>query len=57
MFGSLADECLDYAQRNRSRWVEEGEQVVQEMLLEQMEDTTFLGMLDTLMAECDELLG
>lgn len=56
IFGSLADECLEYAQRNRARWVQEGHVAIQEMKVAQMSDADILEMIDNVMAECDVLL-
>lgn len=56
MFGSLADECLEFAQQNRERWVEKGHQAVQEMMVEHMQDDALLEMIDRLMIDCDEYM-
>ena len=52
----MADECLDYAQSNRARWVQEGHVAIQEMKMAQMSDEDVLEMIDNVMAECDGLL-
>lgn len=53
MFGSLADECLDFAQRNRKAWVEMGHAAVRAMTIEHMEDDDLLAILDKVMDDCD----
>lgn len=56
MFGSLADECLEFAQQNREQWVKRGQEVVQEMMVDHMQDGALLEMIDQIMVECDALM-
>ena len=53
----MADECLDFAQRNRDRWVEEGRVIVQQMVVDRMADDELLKAIDQLVVDCDALLG
>ena len=57
IFGSLADDCLAFAESNRERWVREGHVAVQEMVVAQMDDDALLDMIDSFISECDYLLG
>ena len=57
IFGAMADECLEFAQRNRDRWEREGHVIVQQMVVDQMDDQDLLQLIDNLVVDCDELLG
>jgi hypothetical protein len=56
IFGSLADECLNFAQSNREQWVKHGHEAVQELMREHIlkDDSACLDYLDKVIAEHDD---